>query len=743
MCTDLRQIMSPLLPGPATAAAQSENWTDDPSFDLGCTTISLGSSSSSSASFRSSPLRASSSKAQDFIEEDEDDWDLPVESNGLQLKPQHQPAKRSRDFSSVSTPTHSQQRISHRPRTSTSSLVEAGQVIGTGPKGVGVIKKLGSSSTAATPSNPVFFQKGAKQRAVELDWESDLDFGDVDVRPRSRLTLSPRRAKGDVHDLDDLEAFLDDDDDRGQDTLKAGDTIKGLLPPPKNRNVATIKPSSIDSSLSKASAPARAEDDDLELESAFSIPLTLSHLSLASGSSPSSSPQDRDQRSRPRASQSSCSTWESPATSGHGQSFGLSSGRSGQSETSATSFSAGLTTELELDDVKILGAQPEEDDMDDDMEDGLVLPTPSFFSSGRVNELNSLLDRKRKQATVPSPQPVRHQEESFEDGLVFSGRSDLTQNRLIKSRKARTLPLPAGSGSTHARRSAAASGRATTGRGRDRELERKRERDREREREREQGWNRPKSPGPNSLLGLRSQSATNPPMPSPSQAYRRPESPVIGGSSRLNPSNTTQVDHSHSYGSLRSRGVYNGPPPTPSNASATGSMRLRHQKSHQRLTHPPQSPTLARKQSLASLQDAMSRPAPVAQQETDLHGSIRQKSNLGLMLPPAAPTPQTSRLTMPTASSLAKTRPSVGGVFPRSEARPVVARVMNAPKRARAYGDGTELEGIEDLCVDREREASRDKQASGAMRVGLGRPTSQRGEFFVKSCRANRQCRKT
>lgn len=725
--------MSPLLPGPVTVpGVQSENWTDDPSFDFGSTPISLGSSSSSSSSpFHSSPLRASSSKSQEIIEEDDEDWDLPAEPEPLKLKAQHQPQIRTRDFSSASTPTHTQQRVSHRPRTSTSSLIEAGQVIGSGPRGVGVIKKLGSSSASTSTSSTPFFQRAAKQKAVGKDWESDLDFGDVDFKPSSRLALSPPTLKGNVGDLDDLEGFLDDEDDRGQDTLRAGDTIKGLLPPPKHKvQVNTIKSSASNSSLAKASKASAKDEDDFELESAFSIPLTLSHLTLASGSSsPDSS--SRGHRSQPRASQSTSSQWDSSVTSGHKSSAydaSPSSGRSGRSETSATSFfSAGFTTDLDLgNDVKILGAQAEEeDDLDDDMEDGLVLPTPSFFSSGRVNELNSLLDRKRKQAAVPPAQPLQHhREESFEDGLVLSGHGgELTHHRLIKGRKARTLPLPAGS-TTSMRRAMMSQGRATTGR----------DRERERERERETGWNRPKSPGPNALLSQRSQSASNNSSAAPVQSgYRRPESPLVQTHHRFSTSSSMSSEQPVGYGSVsRSRGIANIPPPahsTTTSVGASGSMRLRHQKSQQRLMQPPQSPSLARKQSLASLQDALaSQPAPAVDTEFGL-GSMRRKSNLGLMQPPSTTTPQSSRLTMPTASSRAKARTAVNNIFPRTEPRPVIARVMNAPKRMRAYGDGTELEGIEDLSVDRERETSRDKQAEGAMRVGLGRP-SRRGKRY-------------
>lgn len=70
----------------------------------------------------------------------------------------------------------------------------------------------------------------------------------------------------------------------------------------------------------------------------------------------------------------------------------------------------------------------------------------------------------------------------------------------------------------------------------------------------------------------------------------------------------------------------------------------------------------------------------------------------------AAPGTGSSRLTMPTSSSLAKQRPPVHSIFPRAGSGVGSGKAiaqMHLPRR-RQWGDGTELEDIEDLRVDDE-----------------------------------------
>lgn len=140
------------------------------------------------------------------------------------------------------------------------------------------------------------------------------------------------------------------------------------------------------------------------------------------------------------------------------------------------------------------------------------------------------------------------------------------------------------------------------------------------------------------------------------------------------------------------------PPPVPalpSRATAPNLVtpstphRLRGQKSYHNLAPSP-SPTLARKQSLASMQDAIA--------------SGHRPSDLP-HLPPLPIMPgekPSSRLTMPTSSSLAKMRPPVNSTFNRNK-----IRTMEMPRRTKQWGDGTELDGLEDLRVDDDAKSPR------------------------------------
>ena len=87
-------------------------------------------------------------------------------------------------------------------------------------------------------------------------------------------------------------------------------------------------------------------------------------------------------------------------------------------------------------------------------------------------------------------------------------------------------------------------------------------------------------------------------------------------------------------------------------------------------------------------------------------------------------------LTMPTNSSRLKTRPPITSVFPSGRTSPLPARppsslslrsqrasqqpiagpssgpkILRKPKRAKAYGDGTELDGFDDLPTDSHKES--------------------------------------
>ncbi|KAF8525188.1 hypothetical protein BU17DRAFT_41935 [Hysterangium stoloniferum] len=198
-------------------------------------------------------------------------------------------------------------------------------------------------------------------------------------------------------------------------------------------------------------------------------------------------------------------------------------------------------------------------------------------------------------------------------------------------------------------------------------------------------------------------------------------------------------------------------------ASTSTSAPLRAQKSHAALKPPSPRSSLARKASLCSLIDIVAAagvglppqtvqsptsyaaPTAASRARTQAYFATTQpaQSSHQYYVPPTRPsTPSTStaalRLTMPTSSSRAKIRPAISSVFgsihtknkdgraspssrPSSTAssgsssnsksqntqtatQSAAPKILRRPKRARLYGDGTELDGIEDLPTDKERE---------------------------------------
>jgi hypothetical protein len=537
-------------------------------------------------------------------------------------------------------------------------------VMGQGPTGVGTITRLGSK--AAAPNLAVGSVR-ARARAIEKQWEADVDFGTIGAigtgngnggssnAMRLKLpVLAPAKkaAMPDANALDDLDDLDFDDDD--QATLKAGATLKAMLPPPRIRNGSgggTIKASK--------SAPVIVRPADIpaeDLETDLVLPLNLRNLTLATQSQP--------RAVRPRQSMSSVATdWDSPSTSNSAGRFswGDESARHGRnSETSMTSLSDGGPPEKKDDAC---------DDEEDDYEADLVIP--SFFASRQTAVLNQLLDKKRKQQFAPPPpqklqlDTVHGGDDSFEDGLVFDNpRTDLSHKRLEKNRRMRTVTVPVP---------------FTLGADR-----------------------KGKAPAVAAALGRQSPSAPPvPPIPRETASLGRATGRTLsagsasGRETRSRPTSPLilmreQPARAPSRNRNRIPASYMSPPPvppvpttTPSRLEPNTPSRLRHQKSFHHLPPPP-SPTLVRKQSLASLQDAIAA------------GHVRPESELGHY--DARHKPGGSRLTQPTTSSLAKMRPPLPPAA--AQLRPTRVRQMEMTRRTRHWGDGTELEGIEDLRVD-------------------------------------------
>lgn len=350
----------------------------------------------------------------------------------------------------------------------------------------------------------------------------------------------------------------------------------------------------------------------------------------------------------------------------------------------------------------------------DDFENDFVLPTASFFSSGQSRELNNLLDRKRKaqpavmnqtsaghmgkshtvldsgtfkasrltRATISSAAKSRYDahEEAFEDGLVLEEEgAELNQGRLSRLRKARLPPATPSKGAAGTLRkdSGGSRGRYDSG-------------DSFRERK---------------ISGKAD---------SPENKLRKTDSGRV------------MVD------AVTSSSAVAGPS-TPH--------RLRPQKSHSRLadraTTTP-GPTIAKKQSLASLRDAMashqteqpSYVAPtassVARQAAKSRERFSEAANQPMPpMPPMQRIPSDHhRQTVPVSASKSKSRPALESAFNRpssSASNPshsahstiptasginnmTIAHVLRKPKSTRMYGDGTELDVFDDLVIDRSKE---------------------------------------
>ncbi|EKD01820.1 GTPase activator [Trichosporon asahii var. asahii CBS 8904] len=417
---------------PLGGSGAVDDWTDDPSFDLSFASTSSSSSTSRSLSRPAgSPLRqmhaALNVKTIDF---DDADFDL----DDIDLNPGNTIKAKSLSLSQPdvnSTP--------RAPRVGNSSLMKTipATVMGTGPAGIGTITKLGSSSKApVSPASklPMGAVK-ARARAIEQGWEDDVDFDSgvsaaADLRSKLHNLSSAAKHFPGVNALDDL------DDDEDQDTLKAGATLKAMLPPKRERDAqATIKLSSStglsntgsgSDTLKPTSALAKSLREEDDLEGDLVLPLSLTNLTLATQSS--------QPKLRARSSIASTITtdWDSPSTpstSGRKTFMFDDSPGARPSDTSLTSVSSNGLEHSKKSPEDFL-------DEEEDFESGLVLPEQLFQKKGSV--LNSILNRKRRQQYVPPP-PTH----DFEEGLVLEDpRADLSKRRLKESRRARTVPVP-------------------------------------------------------------------------------------------------------------------------------------------------------------------------------------------------------------------------------------------------------------------------------------------------------------
>ncbi|KAK1228609.1 hypothetical protein PQX77_008203 [Marasmius sp. AFHP31] len=446
----------------------------------------------------------------------------------------------------------------------------------------------------------------------------------------------------------------DEEDDEGVSTIKA----------------ATIMP--------KPPQPKLHQDPiDEDFEDGFSLPSDLTRLSLA--------PLSLNHRS----SKNSLEWGDKDQTSSSQSSDAYSSLGFADASPSSNSTSSASLPDTETED----------EDEDFDLVEGLVIPSEIFESGHGGRKLNKILEQKKmtlfvnEQLKVTSPDP----EDDFEMGLVIDDDVDLSPSRLLTSAQK----------GEHSKRS---SSLPTT---------------------------RPSLRPPSRLKSDRAKSPVNPPPSSTRQFQKLRLSP----SPPLNPPTRSQTFQALSQ----------TPSPSTSSFLAPKPGSLRGQKSHSGLKPPTPPPTrkLTRKASLSSLMDksqpqasgsGSSSKARYEEPTAASRAKTQRSSTTRYKVPPTRPSTPSSntaalRLTMPTVPNRA--RPALSSVWgaPSSPAIPspilrntssplprppsslslkasrtVLAsppppKVLRKPRRARTYGDGTELDNIDDLPTDRDKES--------------------------------------
>ncbi|KAG0696047.1 hypothetical protein DFH29DRAFT_242039 [Suillus ampliporus] len=471
----------------------------------------------------------------------------------------------------------------------------------------------------------------------------------------------------------------------------------------EDEGVSTIKVAALPKALAKLPPPPIEED----FESAFALPSDLTQLSLAPLSLSHRSSKnslewgDRDQTSSSQSSDAYSSLGFADASS---------------SSNSVSSLSLHETTE-----------ESECDENESELE-GLVVPSGLFESSQSAKHLKKMLELKKQvqitdqRIKVASPDP----EDDFEMGLLIEDDDDFSPSRLVNAKQ----------NQRSYNRSKSAPARALL----------------------------PARP-PSRLRADRAKSPVNPPISSARQLQRiklsssPPPRPLCSTRAltykealSAAPPTPTNTFLSPKPGSLRGQKSHSGlKPPTPPSTQRKGLTRKASLSSLMEcstsqasgsgivITAGPSSSKLARYE------------APTAASRAKSHTSSTSRIHgLDFMVPPTRPStpssnPAALRLTMPTSIRM-KSRPALSSVFPgpatattlpapqpshratspiphrppstlslRSRAvqtqtqTPFIPstsapKLLRRPKRQRTYGDGTELDGFDDLPTDRDKE---------------------------------------
>ncbi|KAJ9113881.1 hypothetical protein QFC19_000074 [Naganishia cerealis] len=641
---------------------------------------------------------------------------------------------------------------SHLSQTNGTFSVQA-RITGTALNGTAFITRLGLADSRTRTSRP------EPELEEDLDWDQGVQQRDShpltgsNMQEKLKLRLANPHTDNlrvDSVDLDEIDLDEDSDDDgeqARQSTLKAG-TITYHAVAAQARSQQQVR----DSLLQTGKTKIDMEEED-NMEDGFQLPLTLKHLKLVSRSPQPSAPAAgiRHRRRSSRSSLASAATssrsasdWDNIGTPGNARTRAHDDGGD-LSETSSRASSVVVpgTVQSETDQDPMNRAE-QEVETEDDLEQGIELPTPSFFSGGRARELNRLLDKKRKPqlsrssssnegpaATYRASTPtlmkptlssaakykfVTHAqdriEDYLEDGLVLEDeRTELTHGRLARIRQTRAT----NTGGTPTGPRNAAGGTLKRG----------------------------------FILGRQRVDSSS----------RRPTTDQMVATSLL-PSRSVSSSGSGLLATQShtrtSRALASSPPPAPASTAGISSSdvasatprRLRHQASHSRLgLPPPPSPSLGKRQSMSSIREmahlhettgysTYHLPVPDGLSYTAQTAASVDKPARGRMENESTgsdewPTTSRSR-TSSDHSATVRSTPSTGANrtvkarAPLSSAFAPDKRTDHAataasstrfldvsiahhhqlvkPKPGVPYGDGTELDAFEDLQLDRAKE---------------------------------------
>ncbi|KAL5495359.1 hypothetical protein ACEPAI_822 [Sanghuangporus weigelae] len=504
----------------------------------------------------------------------------------------------------------------------------------------------------------------------EEDWDMEMGFGKtggakakVSVPPGTASIRSSPLAKGSMvcirpplNMANEAASPVDGDDDEG---------------------ISTIKFSELPTTLAKMTGDVGAPSADDDMEADFALPSELTQLSL------------RPLSLHHRGSKASFE-WGDHTTS---------SASSSDAYSTLGFHPSNNSTVISLPDTDADFNDNDETDLD-----GLVIPTGLFESDQGRKHLTKILDQKKKipkieeRSNVASPNP----EDDFEIGLVINGDDDLSPSKFAQTQETKRGGIVTTRSNSMPARTPTLSRPPSRLKG-----------------------DRPKTPGPHLMNRAPSRSSFAPPL-------------------RPTLSRRTQT----------LQALPSPPPPVPSSfvPPKQGQNKIRNQKSHGVLKTPPTNTRkLSRKASLSALletssaqensvpESSSSQPQPsysaaTAASRARMHAnSISRLQVGGMHVPPTRPStpsenPTALRLTMPTCLSRLKTRPSISGIFPpptpplpptptsippqqrpasrSSTLAPVSAPVKSSRRlKRREFGDGTELDAIEDLPTDRDKEA--------------------------------------